>query len=127
LGWWVPTLLSLMLAQAAAPLPPAPTPAYVQRGDAVESRYRAFRERLERDFQVMSPRAEAEARDLHPKLRAATAEPIPYGYEILPKVIADLPSSLRPRRSTSTPFSWPRTEALIHASLQKLDVLEAEL
>jgi hypothetical protein len=132
LGVLVATLLQApqtAAPSAAASSAPATAlePAYLRRGDEVEARYRAFRERLQRDFEALRPRVEQEAPDLDPKLQAATPAAIPYGHRILPRMIPDLPSSQRPQRSTSTPFSWPRTEALIDTSVRKLEGLEAKL
>ena len=103
------TILALVLAvapTAAQDKVTAPRPAYVERGDQVEARYQAYRQRLEREFDKLGPRLQAEAPDLHPKLKAATPEPVPYGYRILPKMIADLAPSVQPPRSTSISYSW---------------------
>jgi hypothetical protein len=46
-------------------------PAYIARGDQVESRYRAYRERLERFHDLLSKRVKEFGLDVLPKLQAA--------------------------------------------------------
>lgn len=102
-------------------------PAYVTRGDQVESRYRAYRERLERFHDLLSERVKELGLDLLPKLQAAAPKPIPHGYQILPKFAADLAVPSKKPRATSTGFSWPRTDQLIDQGAKSLAALEAEL
>src|SRR5262249_44888351 len=57
---------------------------YLSRGDQVEARYDAYRVRLERFFEALRTVTEAEAPDL--RARIEPPAPVPYGYQILPKV-----------------------------------------
>src|SRR5438094_775876 len=82
--------------------------AHVRRGDEVEARYQAHRERLERFFEALRAVIEAEAPDLRARLEPPA--PVPYGYQILPKLVPDLPPRDAPTRPVSSPFSWSRSE-----------------
>src|SRR5206468_1130481 len=53
---------------ALADATPSPRAPYLQRGDEVEGRYRAYRERLERFFEALSAVIAVEAPELRPSL-----------------------------------------------------------
>jgi hypothetical protein len=112
-------------AQAAAA--PASTPGYVTRGDQVESRFRYYRERLERFHDRLAERIKEFGLDLLPKLKAAAPQPIPHGYQILPRFAADKASPAKQPRATSTGFSWPRTDQLLDQGFKVLAGLEGQL
>lgn len=133
---WLATALSLTLltAQAAAlaagPAAPAsatpsPRPPYLQRGDEVEARYQAHRERLERFFEALVFRLAEDAADLRAAL--APPAPVPYGYQILPQFVPDPARLAGTRRIVSASFSWSRTEGYVVRDRAKLDGLEARL
>lgn len=113
-------------AEAVAALS-SPAPAYVRRGDRAESRYRAYRERLERFHQLLSKRVEEIGRDLIPKLKAVAPKATSHGYQILPKLVPDAPAPLQQPRAKSSNYSWPWTEQLIDREMEKMKGLEAEL
>jgi hypothetical protein len=138
--------LSVILTLAAFATPPGERPAhgastgdgavtptsisksaYVARGDQVESRYRAYRERLERFHDLLSERVKEFGLDLLPKLQAAAPKPIPHGYQILPKFAPDVAVPSKKPRATSTGFSWPRTDQLIDQGAKALTGLERQL
>ena len=73
-------------AQSAASVPP-----YVRRGDEVEARYRAYRDRLQHLYEVLFARAKRDAPALFPTLEAASPKPVLHGYQILPKLVPDAP------------------------------------
>ena len=102
-------------------------PAYLARGDQVESRYRAYRERLERFHDRLAERVKEFGLDLSAKLKAAAPQPIPHGYQILPRLAADIAPPAKKPRATSTGFSWPRTDQLIDHGFKALAGLEGEL
>jgi tetratricopeptide (TPR) repeat protein len=124
---------ALMLSTAITTPLPAQTsePAYVVRGHETEGRQRELKERLDSVYASLTEQLQHEAPDLlaalAPLLR--TLEPPPpivYGYQILPKVVADGPA-----RSATKPhvasYSWPLTETLISQEMITLDHLQAEL
>ncbi len=102
-------------------------PAYAARGDQVESLYRSYRERLERFHDRLAERVKEFGLDLLPKLKAAAPQSIPHGYQILPKLAADLAPPAKKPRATSTGFSWPRTEELIDQGSKVLTELDGQL
>jgi hypothetical protein len=106
---------------------PASSPGYVARGDQVESRYRSYRERLERFHDRLAERVKEFGLELSGKLEAAAPQPIPHGYQILPRFAADMAPPAKKPRATSTGFSWPRTERLIDQGSTVLAGLEGQL
>jgi len=114
-------------SRARAAAAPASSPGYVTRGDQVESRYRAYRERLERIHDRLAERVKEFGLELSGKLKAAAPQPIPHGYQILPRFAADMAPPAKKPRATSTGFSWPRTERLIEQGYKVLIGLEAQL
>jgi hypothetical protein len=123
--------LTLHAGPAAADGAPLPTsmgpPAHVRRGDEVEARYRPYRARLERFFEALGGRLEGEAPDLHAKLKTAPPEPLPHGYQILPKLVPDPPPKPAASRIASASYSWRRTESFIERDLGRLEKVEARL
>jgi len=111
---------------AAAPMSIS-KPAYLARGDQVESRYRSYRERLERFHEQLAERVKEFGLDLLPKLKAAAPQPIPHGYQILPKLAANMAPPAKQPRATSTGFSWPRTDQLIDQGAKALTGLERQM
>src|SRR5437667_3407446 len=109
-------------AQIAVAVPPD-----VRRGDEVEARYRAYRDRLQHLYEVLSARAKRDAPALFPTIEAARPKPVSHGYQILPKLVPDAPPPSERPRAKSSWYSWPWTEQLIDRDRQKLDGLEAEL
>jgi hypothetical protein len=105
---------------------PSPAPVYVQRGDEVEARYRAYRERLQGFHKTLQARLRSDAPDLLPKVEAAAPKTVRHGYQTLPRVVEDTPAPLQRPRAKSVWYSWPWTARLIERDLQKLDELEAE-
>src|SRR2546426_8571185 len=107
--------------------PSSSAPPYVRRGEQVEARARAYRERLERFHETLSARIGAEAPDLLPKLQAALPDPLPHGYQILPRLVPDSPAPSERPRARSAWYTWPWTEQLIRREIDKIDGLEAGL
>src|SRR2546426_12386012 len=100
---------------------------YVRRGEQVEARACAYRERLERFHETLSARIRAEAPDLVPKLQAARPDPLPHGYQILPKLVPDSSAPSERPRARAAWYTWPWTEQLIQRESDKIDGLEAGL
>jgi len=121
-------------AAAATPTPlssltPTPVPPYVQRGDAVEARNRAYKDRLRRYYDTLCAQLKAEASDLYPQVKNAPPKPARYGYRLLPKLLPlPTPGPTPPRpRAVSRWYTWPWTEQKIDLEMKKLDESTAEL
>jgi len=115
------------VAEVAAQAESPSGPAYVQRGERVNGRYRAYGERLDRLQASLGGRLHEDAPELVARLETSPPRPAPPGYGILPRLVAD-PSPSAPRsRTPSASYSWPATERFIERETEKLDRLEPEL
>ena len=103
---------------------PAPEPAYVVRGHLAEVHQRALKERLDQFHAKASIELKRDAPDLLPALEPPP--PIAYGYQILPRIIADPPHGPMGKPQVVR-FSWPWSDTLISREMAKLDGLESEL
>ena len=123
LAWAGAGRVAEMAAQAESPSGPA----YVQRGERVNGRYRAYGERLDRLQASLGGRLHEDAPELVARLETSPPRPAPPGYGILPRLVADpAPPATRPR-TPSASYSWPATERFIERETEKLDRLEPEL
>ncbi len=111
-------------AVAAHAQAPAPEPAYVVRGHLAEVHQHALKERLDRFHAEASVQLQRDAPGLLPALEPPP--PIAYGYQILPRIIADPP--LGPLvKSHVVSFSWPWSDTLIAREMADLERLESDL
>jgi len=99
-------------------------PAYLRRGDQVDARYQSHRRSLERFFNRLSAVLDREAPDLKSKILPPA--PVPYGYQILPKILND-PQENPQKRIKLSPFSWSRTDSVISREADSLALLSARL
>ena len=106
---------------------PAPAASFVLRGDAVEDRYRTYEQRLERFYETLTQRLREDAVDLLSKLKSTPPGPVPHGYRVLPRLVADAPVPTQRPRAAPKRYSWPWTEQLIERDVQKLAGSEAAL
>jgi len=105
---------------------PAPFP-YLQRGDRIAAQYQTYAERQATFHEKLRNRLSQEAPDLLTQLPKEPQKSIPYGYQIVPKLVPAKPSSKPYPRVTSTSYSWPRTERMLNGERRKLDKLERQL
>jgi len=115
--------ITIVLA-AGQVVPPNLPPAYVREGDRVEQAFRAYRDRLEKLHAALQTTIERDAPALLPELREAPPQPVIYGYQLLPRIVDNAPSS---RRVTSFAYSWPITRGYIDGEGIKLDRTEEEM
>ena len=95
-------------------------PAYVRRGDVVESQYRDYAAGL-RDYDAKLREAVArEAPELVDRLTDKPAPPMRYGYQILPTIIPDGPANAAGSKPQSRSYSWPRTEQMIEGEIARV-------
>jgi hypothetical protein len=94
-------------------------PAYIVRGNQIEEIYQryiaelnVFHETLVQEVWRSFPNLEE---DLEEKPKA-----VPYGYQVLPKIIADSPRPDKPSPLVSTSYSWLRTQRLIESEQAKI-------
>jgi tetratricopeptide (TPR) repeat protein len=108
-----------MLAQS-----PGAEPAYVVRGHRVEIQQHALKERLDTLHAEIAAQLQRDAPDLLPALEPPP--PIAYGYQILPRIIADTSSGPLGKPHVVS-FSWPWSETLIAREMTDLDRLNADV
>ncbi|MBI3542466.1 MAG: hypothetical protein HY075_04225 [Deltaproteobacteria bacterium] len=116
-------ILGLLLSIALA------APPYVERGDAVEKKYEHYTQKLAEGHALIKLLLKRDAPDLYRRFTPEPPKPIPYGYQILPKLSPSPPFEERhdPPRAVSTPYSWDRTETYIDWQLPKVDELVEQL
>lgn len=120
-------------AEATASRPPTLSlrPAWDLRGDAVESRFDAYRSQLQSYYEALQETLAAAAPDLRDKLKAAAPAATPYGYGILPEIEPDPATAAAAppvqRRAESKSYSWPWTEVRIGGEAKKIEAASAEL
>jgi hypothetical protein len=122
---------ALAAEPAAAPAPPAHLGPVLSlskdRGDAVEARYRAYKNRLEQLYGALSGPVKEIGPDLVAALEAARPKVLPHGYQILPKLSPDIPAPKERSRVQSARYSWPLTEQIIEREMEKIRGFDAEL
>src|SRR5438477_13179236 len=90
----------------------APAPPWVRRGQVVEARQAAYRERLRRTYEALRARVEQDAPDALPALASASPRPVRLGYQILPRLVEDAPRPSAPPAARPRSYSWPWTEQM---------------
>src|SRR5262249_46370208 len=96
-----------------------PDSAYIERGHRVEAAYRrylfelnVFRSRLIAELQKASMDVEKELEE--------TPSAVPYGYQILPRVVPDAPRPEKQSPPAPVSYSWIRTEKMIEVEESKI-------
>ena len=96
--------------------PRAPSVSFhVQRGDRVQDHYDRYTKRLHAFYDSLISVLQSEAPELLSII--APPDPLPQGYQILPRLIADPPPLMQPVRPRSTQYSWSWTDHLINRAL----------
>jgi hypothetical protein len=101
--------------------------AYLNRGDAVEARYRAYTERLDRLYVALSERIKEIDTALAAKLDEARTQRVAHGYQVLPKLVPDIGVPQGRQRARSVSYSWPHTEHLIEREMEYVRRVEIEI
>jgi hypothetical protein len=102
-------------------------PAYVHRGDGVESRYHDYAAQL-RDYDAQL--REALTRDAPALIDRLTQKPVPpmvYGYQILPPITSDGPANTAGSKPQTRSYSWQRTQDMIEAETVRVDDARKQL
>ena len=125
---FAPISLAILLTGAAIvstrAQAPATEPAYVVRGHQVEIHQHALKEKLDTIHTEAAAQLKRDAPDLLPALEPPP--PIAYGYQIIPRIIADSPAGSFGKPHVVS-FSWPWSETLIAREMTELDRLDADL
>lgn len=117
---------AILLAAQSRPAAQAPSDApYVVRGRQTEIRQRAYHERIDRAYQVLSDAIRQAAPDLLPTL--APPPPEMYGYQILPKMAENAVPPPPGTKSQVMSYSWRWSDTLLERELKKIEQLESEL
>lgn len=102
-----------------------PAPTHIWRGNLVQEHYLMHAKRLQGYYESLLATFKANAPDLLPMLESP--KPPQYGYQILPKLIADTPLPDERLRLQSAWYSWPWTDELIASELKEIVRAAAEL
>jgi hypothetical protein len=95
-------------------------PAYLHRGDNVESQYHDYATEL-RDYDAKLREAlTLDASDLVDRLTQKPAPPMRFGYQILPPIITDGPGNAAGSKPQSRSYSWPRTQSMIEDEIARV-------
>jgi hypothetical protein len=100
-------------------------PIHVQRGDRVQQHYDRYTKHLHAFYESLVAALQSEAPELLPVI--APPDPLPQGYQILPRIIADPPPLTQPVRPRSAQYSWSWTDHLIDTALIEVDRAAHEL
>jgi hypothetical protein len=125
-GLLVPACASLLggSPQSAGGDSDSQAPAFVRRGNQVEELYRAYVAAMREYHEALLATLKADAPDLLPILSPEPPKPVPYGYQLLPQWISDVPLG-PPGPLSSTSYTWSRTEGFIVAEVPRIKT-EAE-
>ena len=115
------------IATTTTPAQATPASPYLQRGEAVEARYQTYSARLEDLYTALHAALMEDAPDLVEQLKEKPKRAITYGYQLVPQLIPDQPSSKKDPRESLISYSWPRTERMLDRARAKLEPLETLL
>jgi hypothetical protein len=119
---WIGMWMGLAVSQSA---PANPAPAYVREGDRVEHSFRDYRDKLNTFYGNLHSTIQRDIPGLLTELQEAPPQPVIYGYQLLPKIVAN---SAADRKSVSTfSYSWPITQGYINGEGIKLQRAEDQL
>lgn len=102
-------------------------PAYVQRGDVVESLYHDYALQLRNYDAQLRELLTRDAPGLVDRLVQKPAPPMAYGYQILPLITADGPANTAGSKPQTRSYSWPRTQGMIEAETARVAEAREEL
>jgi hypothetical protein len=95
-------------------------PAYVHRGDNVESQYHDYAAELQNYDAKLREALTRDAPDLVDRLTQKPSPPMRYGYQILPPIITDGPGNAAGSKPQSRSYSWRRTQSMIEAEIARV-------
>ncbi len=99
-------------------------PPYLERGNTVDERYRAYTKRLASLHEALRARL---LQGLANKLHSEPPQPFVYGYQILPKFVPEKDSLKTTSGPTSMAYSWSRTEKLLDQEVTRFSAVEERL
>lgn len=121
--------MTLQMLLAAPSSSAAEQPPFQKRGDEVEASYHAYTARLAKDHGLILTTLGKEAPRLAKKLIREAPQPVPVGYQILPKLTGDDPQIMAMRFTgpVAVSYSWGKTQAYINWETSKVEELEEKL
>jgi len=114
--------LGLAVSQSA---PANSVPAYVREGDRVEQSFRSYREKLNTFYGGLHSTIQHDIPGLLTELQEAPPQPVIYGYQLLPQIVANSAADHKP--VTNFSYSWPITQGYIDGEGIKLERAEDQL
>ena len=87
------------IAQTETSAQATPAAPYLQRGEAVEARYQTYSARLEAFYTALQAALMEDAPDLVEQLKEKPKRAITYGYQLVPQLVPDQPSSKKSARA----------------------------
>jgi hypothetical protein len=119
---WIGMFMGLAVSQS----PPAnPAPAYVREGDRVEQSFRSYRDKLNTFYGNLRSTIQRDIPGLLTDLQEAPPQPVIYGYQLLPQIVANSAAEHKP--VTTFSYSWPITQGYIDGEGIKLERAEDQL
>jgi hypothetical protein len=100
-------------------------PLDIQRSEAVQEHDQTHDRRLQAYYESLSAALKINAPDLLPTLNPP--KPLQYGYQTLPKIVADRRSPGQHPPAQSAWYSWPWTDQLIDSGIKQIVRSEKEL
>jgi hypothetical protein len=119
---WIGMLVGLAVGQSA---PASSAPAYVREGDRVEQEFRNYSKKLDKFYSELQSTIKRDIPGMLPQLQEAPPQPVVYGYQLLPRIVANAPADRKP--VTSFSYSWPITRGYVEGEGIKLERAEAQV
>lgn len=118
-------VLPIAIFQHALRKPGLDPHAYVERGDKVEERYEAYRQRVGNYYAALTDAVKKNAPDL--LLYLQRSKSMTRGYQILPPIVPDASGPKQMAHNNPVAYSWPWTDHLIQNELREIVDSETEL
>jgi len=119
---WIGMLVGLAVGQAA---PASSAPAFVREGDRVEQEFRNYRNKLDKFHGELQATIKRDIPGMLSQLEEAPPQPVVYGYQLVPRIVANAAVDRKP--VTSFSYSWPITRGYIDGEGIKLERAQAQM
>jgi hypothetical protein len=119
--------LFLLLSSTSSQAGPPVTAPYIVAGDLVSGAYKAYAAELSQFYVTLKLKLEKTAPELVKKLSPEPPAITQPGYQILPKIVENLPPPAEDDKFTVSKFSWVLTGDWLESDRNKLRACEARL